>query len=767
MLDDRIRSRILDDHKKLTADGKLLSRSRLDACYRTFRTRFGPDVLAGLDGEELLEAMHSHGNRDSLVYWLEFKNDEEFPAKFGSIAGGSALKFGIFRSNETRAWMTGSPRDMREVSVPEAIEIARRHRDQLIRGAERVGTVPELADDAEYRRLQADLDRIAPAVRDLAWGHKYFSLLATDRLDDYHNAAYQRFHLVKMLEVPPEGDGRYLCAGRFVAAAHELGIPINHLTTTLNHHDGEPHAYWRIGTSDGQQPRNRWPLMRDGACVAIGWPDLGDLSGYEKDAPSKERLVGVLGERYPGSPQQSGRAANQILSFAKGISIGDTVLACDGQAVLGVGRVSGDYLHEAGSDFPHRRPVEWLSLDEWKLPEPEGLQTTVHRLTKAPVNLVEAERRSLRGPVAVPPPRPAPVALRGAGAPRLGGVSGRIQAVLERKAQAILYGPPGTGKTYWAERAALQLASHSLAGRPFEQLSDDERVRVTGGPDSLGSVRMVSFHPAYGYEDFIEGYRPELLDGRLTFALRDGIFKQLCRDAEGQPGRQFYLIIDEINRGDIPRIFGELLTLIEKDKRGKPVLLPMSRAAFRVPPNVLLIGTMNTADRSIALLDTALRRRFGFVELMPDASLLGGATVADIPLGPWLDALNRRICEHVGRDARNLQVGHSFLMEAGKPVKDAGRFFRVVRDEIIPLLEEYCYEDFDALHNILGSGLVDLPNRAIRHALFEEPTGPELVQALLAPCPDILTSIQAIATAEADEGQGEQGEDEDESGATS
>ncbi len=766
MLDDRIRSRILDDHRKLTADGKLLSRSQLDACYRTFRTRFGPDVLAGLDGEELLEAMHAHGNRDSLVYWLEFKNDEEFPAKFGSILGGTSFKFGVFRFKETGGWVTGSPQKVIELTVSQAVEIARKHRDQLIRGTERILKLPDHAPDGEYRKLQEDLDRIAPEVRDLAWGHKYFSLLAPDRLDDYHNAEYQRFHLVKMLQAPPEGDGRYLCAGRFVAAAHELGIPINHLTTTLNVRNSGPHAYWRVGTSDGQQPRNRWPLMRDGGCVAIGWPDLGDLSGYEKDAPSKERLIGVLGERYPGSPQQVGRAASQVLNFAKGITIGETVLACDGQAVLGVGRVSGDYLHESGSDFPHRRPVVWLSLDEWRMPEPEGLQTTVHRLTKVPVNLVEAERRSLGGPVALPPPRPAPAVTRGAGAPRLEGVSGRIQAVFERKGQAILYGPPGTGKTYWAERTTLELASHSLAGRPFDQLSDDERVRVTGGPDSLGTVRMVSFHPAYGYEDFIEGYRPELYDGRMAFALRDGIFKQVCRDAETQPERPFYLIIDEINRGDIPRIFGELLTVIEKDKRGKQVLLPMSQTALRVPPNVLLIGTMNTADRSIALLDTALRRRFGFVELMPDASLLGGATVADIPLGPWLEALNRRICEHVGRDARNLQVGHSFLMEGGKPVKDAVQFFRVVRDEIIPLLEEYCYEDFDALHNILGGALADLPSRAIRHDLFEEPTGPELVQALLAPCPDILTSIQAIATAEVDEGQGGPGEDEDEMGAT-
>ena len=236
----------------------------------------------------------------------------------------------------------------------------------------------------------------------------------------------------------------------------------------------------------------------------------------------------------------------------------------------------------------------------------------------------------------------------------------------------------------------------------------------------------------------------------MSFVLRDGIFKQLCRDAEEHPERQFYLIIDEINRGDIPRIFGELLTIIEKDKRGKAVVLPLSRSAFRVPPNVFLIGTMNTADRSIALLDTALRRRFGFIELMPDVSLLDQASISEIPLGLWLEALNRRICENVGRDARNLQVGHSFLFDGGKPVKDAARFFQIVRDEIIPLLEEYCYEDYDALHSILGGGLVDLTNQTIRHDLFEEAKRQDLIQALLAPCPDILTSLKAATTLDGD-----------------
>jgi 5-methylcytosine-specific restriction protein B len=770
MLDDRIKARILEDHKKLTADGKLLSKPQLEGYYSTFRNRFGPEVLEKLDGLDLLETMHALGTKDSLVYWLEFKNDDEFPARFGSIAGGSAFKFGIFRRKETGAWVTADEgNNPKDLTVEEAIVIARKHRDQLRRGVDHLSQTPPNGTDDHYRRLQEHLDEAAPDVSNLAWGHKYFSLLAPEKLDDYHNPEFQRFYLIKMLQVPPEGDGRYLCAGRYVAAARDLGIPINHLTTILDHENPKPQRYWRIGTSNGEQPRNRWPLMRDGGCIAIGWADLGDLASYEKDTSSKDALIKLLGERYPGSPQQGGKAANQILNFAKAIATGDTVLTCDGSAVLGVGRITGDYQYEPTSDFPHRRQVDWLSLDEWKMLQPEGLQTTVHQLKKFPANLVEAEKRSLGGTAIVQ--RPIAVKTRGKTGkpPQLSGIPGRIQSILERKSQVILYGPPGTGKTFWAERAAIDLASYSLSGKSYEELPDDEKFKVVGGPNSLGLVRMCCFHPAYGYEDFIEGYRPELHEGRMTFTLLDGIFKVLCRDADGQPERQFYLVIDEINRGDIPRIFGELLTILEKDKRGKKVILPLSRSAFRVPPNVFLIGTMNTADRSIALLDTALRRRFGFIELMPDVSLLDKASVSGIPLGPWLEALNRRICEHVGRDARNLQIGHSFLLDGAKPVKDANHFFQVVRDEIIPLLEEYCYEDYGALHAILGEGLVDLTNRVIRHDLFAEPSQQELIQALLAPSPDILTSLNAAValTSDHSETTADEGDEDTQHGASS
>lgn len=147
---------------------------------------------------------------------------------------------------------------------------------------------------------------------------------------------------------------------------------------------------------------------------------------------------------------------------------------------------------------------------------------------------------------------------------------------------------------------------------------------------------MCTFHPSYGYEDFLEGHRPESVQGQLTFQLRDGLFKRLCHDAQHQGDRRYYLIVDEINRGDVPRIFGELLTVLERSKRGWPMILPLSGQPLLVPPNLYVIGTMNTADRSIALLDTALRRRFAFIELMPDSAVLGDTVVGGIPLAPWL-----------------------------------------------------------------------------------------------------------------------------------
>jgi 5-methylcytosine-specific restriction enzyme B len=244
-------------------------------------------------------------------------------------------------------------------------------------------------------------------------------------------------------------------------------------------------------------------------------------------------------------------------------------------------------------------------------------------------------------------------------------------------------------------------------------------------------VRLCTFHPGYGYEDFVEGLRPRTTSSEeMVFEPRDGVFKRLCRDASKQgEHRHFFLVVDEINRGDVPRIFGELITIIEQDKRGIRIILPVTGTSFLVPDNVFLIGTMNTADRSISLLDAALRRRFGFVELMPDSTLFAGRNIGGLPLGAWLDALNERLRKYLKRDARNLQIGHAYLLPP-QPVTSVADFARVLRDDIIPLLEEYCYDDFQTLGDILGKRIVDTDAGRIREELFEPNREEDLIQAV-------------------------------------
>ena len=174
-----------------------------------------------------------------------------------------ALKFTIFK--EANSWMGRSPGNAPvEITADEALTLARKHRDQLLAGVEFLRALPADASDEAYERLQSEMDAKAPDVSNLAWGHKYFSLLFPDKLDDYHNADLQRFHLIKLLQLPPDKRGRYALAGWYVDLAQQLGLHMNQLTAVLNARDGRQHKYWRVGTSeDGRKP-TFWPAMRDG-----------------------------------------------------------------------------------------------------------------------------------------------------------------------------------------------------------------------------------------------------------------------------------------------------------------------------------------------------------------------------------------------------------------------------------------------------------------------------------------------------------------------
>ncbi|MGD9905752.1 MAG: McrB family protein [Vicinamibacterales bacterium] len=239
-------------------------------------------------------------------------------------------------------------------------------------------------------------------------------------------------------------------------------------------------------------------------------------------------------------------------------------------------------------------------------------------------------------------------------------------------------------------------------------------------------MTAVTFHPSYSYEDFVEGFRPAATPGEgLRLSLQDGIFKRVCTHAAERPEQTFVVLIDEINRGNLPRIFGELITVLESDKRNTSVVLAQSRQSLSVPSNVYIVGTMNTADRSIKMLDAAIRRRFAFHELMPEPGLLAGQRFGDLALDAFLEHLNQKIIAKFGREK---QIGHSYFLVDDEPVQDPQEFANRVRYEVIPLLQEYCYEDYRTLAELLGTEIVDRDAQRVRSEVVDLPES--LVAAL-------------------------------------
>ena len=221
-------------------------------------------------------------------------------------------------------------------------------------------------------------------------------------------------------------------------------------------------------------------------------------------------------------------------------------------------------------------------------------------------------------------------------------------------------------------------------------------------------IRNVTFHQSYSYEEFIEGIKPHSVDGKVVYVIEPGIFRIICEEASADPENKYVLIIDEINRGNISKIFGELITLIEKDKRGIYNLqLAYSKDSFTIPENIYVIGTMNTADRSLIQIDTALRRRFAFYELMPQSDLLT-ASIEGISLKKLLEEINKRVIES---GLREKQVGHSYLMNITN-LEDLQFAFSY---EIVPLLQDYFFDDYKKLEeDILSSDFIDSEKMIIK-----------------------------------------------------
>lgn len=262
----------------------------------------------------------------------------------------------------------------------------------------------------------------------------------------------------------------------------------------------------------------------------------------------------------------------------------------------------------------------------------------------------------------------------------------------------IIYGAPGTGKTYsTAEYAQAIIEGVSLVD--FKANNTDRKTVMEKYNKLIEAKQIVftTFHQSYGYEEFIQGLRPDTKSDKMTFQTVDGVFKQIADKALGDPDKNYVIIIDEINRANISKVFGELITLIEDDKRWGEInqtsATLQSGDLFTVPNNLYIVGTMNSADKSISLIDAALRRRFEFIEQKPDSSLVVDPTLRDI-----LEKINAALANQL--DSADLLIGHSYFM--GKTTADLPK---ILNNSIIPLLYEYFYDNKKKVASVLGDAI--------------------------------------------------------------
>lgn len=656
---------------------------KADTLHENFINHFGIEHLKSLSGKELLTSLfyNDKGNKLNLCYVLEM--DKDMREIFGSIAGGAAYKFGLFFHKKTQSWTCGSPAKPVKLTENEAIQKAEEIRNDLVAGAEIISSFDPLNSTADYEQLYKQLEHISGI--NTVWRMKYYQMLFPILFAPFYGQDIQLDVLHFLNQTPSEIP--FIRMGQIALFSKKCNIPgivfghiwgrsTNHNnksndseTNTLSDKKHKLH-YWMYTVFDDTS----WMECQQKEIMVLGMDDIGDYSQYD----SKESLRQELISTYDNSTSRKNQAL-MAWNFANKLAINDVVFAKRSNTLVGKGIVTGDYIFDdSRQEYKNIRTVKWLQISEWEHPGKSVAKrlTDITPYTDYIEKLITIFTPDELDDVDTQPEVDYP---EYSSADFLSDVYMSEQDyetlvnVLKMKKNIILQGAPGVGKTFTAKRLA-----YSIIGAK--------------NPDR---VQMIQFHQSYSYEDFIEGYRPT----ENGFTIKKGSFYKFCKLAEDDDENDYFFIIDEINRGNLSKIFGELFMLIEKDKRGIELQLLYSDENFSVPPNVYIIGMMNTADRSLAMLDYALRRRFSFFTMKPGFNTIGFQTYQDSlksdafkKLISCIKQLNSKIAADISL-GEGFCIGHSYFCGLTAKTATVRTLTSIIEYELIPLLKEYWFDE--------------------------------------------------------------------------
>ena len=602
---------------------------------------------------------------------------------FGSIAGGAAYKFGLFFHKKTQSWTCGSPAKPVKLTENEAIQKAEEIRNDLVAGAEIISSFGPLNSTADYEQLYKQLEHISGI--NTVWRMKYYQMLFPILFAPFYGQDIQLDVLHFLNQTPSEIP--FIRMGQIALFSKKCNIPgivfghiwgrsTNHNnktndseTNTLSDKKHKLH-YWMYTVFDDTS----WMECQQKEIMVLGMDNIGDYSQYD----SKESLRQELISTYDNSTSRKNQAL-MAWNFANKLAINDVIFAKRSNTLVGKGIVTGDYIFDdSRQEYKNIRTVKWLQIGEWEHPGKSVAKrlTDITPYTDYIEKLITIFTPDELDDVDTQPEVDYP---EYSSADFLSDVYMSEQDyetlvnVLKMKKNIILQGAPGVGKTFTAKRLA-----YSIIG--------------SKNPDR---VQMIQFHQSYSYEDFIEGYRPT----ENGFTIKKGSFYKFCKLAEDDDENDYFFIIDEINRGNLSKLFGELFMLIEKDKRGIELQLLYSDENFSVPPNVYIIGMMNTADRSLAMLDYALRRRFSFFTMKPGFNTIGFQTYQDSlksdafkKLISCIKQLNSKIAADISL-GEGFCIGHSYFCGLTAKTATVQTLTSIIEYELIPLLKEYWFDE--------------------------------------------------------------------------